>query len=104
MDPYLRHAPPVDAPPNPCPDGHEVQPAGLWNGSQMEVVYDPRQHDVLFLHGGTEDPDIHDGLARTGWSHAQSDGPTQMWIRDRAVAAQAALASASSAPARQLQR
>ncbi len=104
MNPYLRPAPREDLPPYPCPEGHEVHPAGLWKGSQMEVVYDPRLHDVLFLREGMDDPEIRDGLGSTGWAHIESDGQSEMWIRDRAAAAQAALDCTSTPPARALQR
>ncbi len=47
--PYLRPAGPEGTPPAPCPPGHQAEAAGLWHGRAMEVVYDPRRHDVAFL-------------------------------------------------------
>jgi hypothetical protein len=69
----------------------------------MEVVYDPRRHDVLFLrgsHGG-----LGPRLGETGWQHAMTDGPNQMWVRDRAARARRALDRAGAeAPGRALAR
>ena len=88
--PYLRPLSPDDAP-APCPPGHAVEPAGVWKGQSMEVVYDPRRHDVAFLRGETT-LDVRSGLVATGWSHQSSDGEAQMWVRDRVALAQARLA------------
>ena len=88
--PYLRPLSPDDAS-APCPPGHAVEPVGVWKGRSMEVVYDPRRHDVAFLRGETS-LDVRSGLAATGWSHRASDGDTQMWVRDRIALAQARLA------------
>jgi len=60
----------------------------------MEVVYDPRRHDVAFLRGGVS-AKVRDGLASTGWHHQRSDGATEMWTRDRAALARRRLHQAS---------
>ncbi len=57
----------------------------------MEVVYDPRRHDVACLRGENS-LDVRSDLVATGWSHRASDGHTQMWVRDRTALAQARLA------------
>lgn len=102
-DPFLRPAPPHEAPPLPCPPGRVAEPAGLWHGRHMEVVYDPRRHDILFLRGSQ--PDIEPRLGDIGWEHVLTDGPNQMWIRDRAAVARQALeAAAVDAPGRALAR
>ena len=80
-DPYLRPASPEGAP-APCPPGHAIQPAGTWGGEAMEVVYDPRRHDVAFVLGPSS-PDVRRGLVATGFRHEASDGDTQLWVRDR---------------------
>lgn len=85
MDPFLRPASPDGAPPDQCPPGHVAEPAGLWNHRQMEIVYDPRRHDVCFMRGRAADR-VHDGLAASGWEPTATDGRSQLWIRDRADA------------------
>lgn len=85
MDPYLRPAPPDGDPSGPCPPGHVAEPAGLWNDRHMEIVYDPRRHDVCFMRGRAGDG-VHDGLAASGWEATATDGRSQLWIRDRADA------------------
>lgn len=90
-EPFLRPATPEGDTPAPCPRGHEAEPAGVWHGKAMEVVYDPRRHDVAFLRGETT-LDVRSGLVATGWSHQSSDGGTEMWVRDRVALAQARLA------------
>ncbi len=79
--PYLRPLSPDDAP-APCPPGHTVEPAGTWRGRPVELVYDPRRHDVAFLRGTTT-VDLRSGMVATGWSPQASDGDTQLWVRDR---------------------
>ena len=94
--PYLRPAGPEGAPPAPCPPGHQAEAAGLWHGRAMEVVYDPRRHDVAFLRVGVS-AKVRDGLASTGWQHQRSDGANEMWTRDRVALARQRL---HQAPAR----
>jgi hypothetical protein len=102
-DPFLRPAPPEGAPSAPCPPGCAAEPAGLWHGRQMEVVYDPRRHDVLFLRG--RQTELEPRLGDIGWQHARTDGSNQMWVRDRAaVAGQALDRAAADAPGRTLAR
>jgi hypothetical protein len=97
-EPFLRPAAPEGAAPAACPPGHEAEPAGLWQGRAMEVVYDPRRHDVAFLRGSVSTQVLH-GLASTGWEHRLSDGPNQMWTRDRTAVARRRLEQVSVAPA-----
>lgn len=85
MDPYLRPASPHGAPPDQCPPSHVAEPAGLWNDRQMEIVYDPRRHDVCFMRGRAAEG-VHEGLAASGWEPTATDGRSQLWIRDRAEA------------------
>ncbi len=96
-EPYLRPAPPEGAPSPPCPVGHQAEAAGTWRGTPMEVVYDPRRHDVAFLRG-TVSAKVVDGLRDTGWEHRLSDGANQMWTRDRAALARRRLDQSRSAP------
>ena len=104
MDPYLRPAAPDGAPPGPCEPGHVAEPAGLWNDRQMEIVYDPRRHDVCFIRGPAADG-VHDGLTASGWEPSATDGRSQLWIRDRADAMRQLLDTVRvDAPARGLAR
>jgi hypothetical protein len=104
MDPYLRPAPPDGDPPDPCPPGHVAEPAGLWNDRQMEIVYDPRRHDVCFMRGRAANS-VHDGLVASGWEATAADGSSQLWIRDRAEAMRQLLDTARTpAPGRGLSR
>ncbi len=96
-EPYLRPAAPEGTTPAPCPPGGQAEPAGIWHGKAMEVVYDPRRHDVVFLRGAVS-ATVEDGLRATGWEHRLSDGANQMWTRDRAALARRRLDQARSAP------
>lgn len=97
-EPYLRPPPSEGHPPIECPPGHEAEAAGIWDGRPMEVVYDPRRHDVAFLRGEVS-PKIRTGLVDTGWQHRRSEGENQMWVRDRTTLAHRRLQRAHSAPA-----
>lgn len=81
-EPYLRPQPPEGVPSAPCPPGQLVEAAGVWGGEVMEVVYDPRHHDVVFVRGEVS-AKIQSGLVDTGWEHRLTDGANQMWVRDR---------------------
>jgi hypothetical protein len=96
-EPFLRPATPEGNAPVPCPPGHEAEPAGVWHGKAMEVVYDPRRHDVAFLRGGVS-ANVRDGLVHTGWRHQLSDGDNQMWTRDRAALTRSRLQRVPSSP------
>lgn len=85
-EPYLRPAPPEGSPSLSCPPGRQAQPAGLWHGKAMEVVYDPRCHDVVFVLGGIT-PGVQGALEASGWDRRLTDGPNEMWIRDRSAIA-----------------
>ena len=96
-EPYLRPAGPESAPPAPCPAGYEAEPAGVWHGKAMEVVYDPRRHDVALLRGGVS-AKVRDGLVDSGWRHQLTDGANQMWTRDRTELVRSRLQRVPSAP------
>ena len=96
QDPFLRPLSPDDAP-APCPPGMVAEPAGTWSGRHMEVVYDPRRHDVAFTRGeptGT----VTASLAATGWACQRSDGQAAMWVRDRLALARRRLEHAAARP------
>lgn len=48
----------------------------------MEVVYDPRRHDVAFVRGESS-LTVRSGLVATGWQRQAGDGDNQLWVRDR---------------------
>lgn len=91
MDPYLRPAPPENGPAQPCPPDHVAEPAGQWSLGPMEVVYDPDEHDVCFVRGSIGD-DVSNRLRQAGWEQTWIGGSNEMWVRDRALAAEQALA------------
>jgi hypothetical protein len=73
-----------------APVGWVAQPAGLWGGKQVEVVYDPRRHQLV-----RTDSDIGDrtrvALGTAGFRRVASAGEQELWVRDRVAAARAAL-------------
>ncbi len=90
MEPTLRPADP-EAPTAACPAGHIAAPAGLWQGRPMEVVYDPSRHDVAFVREAPADKRLAGQLRSCGYQRVAGDGASELWVRDRAVAATAAL-------------
>ncbi len=90
MEPSLRPAEP-EGPSAPCPPGHVAAPAGLWGGQYMEVVYDPARHDVAFVRAAAANERLAGQLRACGFAHRAGDGTSELWVRDRAVAARAAL-------------
>lgn len=96
-EPYLRPAPPEGEPAALCPPGGQAESAGIWDGKAMEVVYDPRRHDVVFLRGAASAA-VEGGLRATGWKHRLSEGANQMWTRDRSALARRRLDRLRSAP------
>lgn len=89
-DPYLRPAPPEGAPPLRCPEGWAAEPAGVWEDRQMEVVYNPRRHDVVFIRGRLA-PDVGSALPSVGYAEARAAEGVRMFVRDRSAATRAAL-------------
>lgn len=64
------------------PDGWIAQPAGNWRGREVEVVFDPRRHDVL-LHRGAVPKNLSGALVACGWRRRGSDAASEWWTRDR---------------------
>jgi hypothetical protein len=67
------------------PVGWIAEPAGLWAGRQVEVVYDPRQHQVVLVRNEPGDK-TRVMLAGEGYRRLAVDGQQEMWIRDCAAA------------------
>ena len=85
---YLRRAVSTE----PLPAGWQTGPAGLVDGVELEVVYQPTRHDVcralcpLNLKAAA-------GLAEAGFHRtAAFDGGAELWVRDRPTAMRARLA------------
>lgn len=86
MDPFLRTATRMAARAKPTPDGWQVEQAGRWRGRQVEVVFDPRRHDVALLRGA-QPPRVAAALRAEGWRCRGIDGDNQWWSRDRVAVA-----------------
>ena len=76
-----------------APVGWVSQPAGLWGGQPVDIVYDPNRHDCLLTRTAMPDH-LRAGFAGAGYRRIASDngGGQELWVRDRADAARAALA------------
>ena len=73
-----------------APVGWTSEPAGQWAGREVEVVYDPRQHQVVLCRNDPGDRTRAE-LAGAGYRRCASDGTQEMWVRDRTAMAGAAL-------------
>ena len=86
MKPFLR---PTDRAPL-APVGWAAEPAGQWGGREMEIVYDPRRHQVLLVR--TQLPDsTHRALAGAGYERMTVNGSQEVWVRDRLAAVRVGL-------------
>ena len=86
MNPYVR---PLESG-APLPDGWATEPAGQWQGNEVEVAYDPARHDVMLVRG-TDGDDIDGRLAQIGYEFIATDGQSWLWYRDRLAAARTTL-------------
>jgi len=68
-----------------APVGWVSESAGKWAGREVEVVYDPRQHQVVMLRNDPGDQTRAE-LAGAGFRRHAADGPQEMWVRDRSSA------------------
>lgn len=80
-----------------APQGWVSEPA-RWAGSDVNVVFDPRRHTVMFTLNRLNDRAL-DGLQKTGWVRQASDGVAEFWVRDRVAAARTTLDVAGQTPA-----
>lgn len=83
MKPFLR---PTDRA-RLAPVGWVAKPAGLWADRQVEVVFDPRQHQIVMVRNDPGDT-TRAALAGEGFRRLAVDGKQEMWIRDRSAAAE----------------
>ncbi len=65
-----------------APVGWVSEPAGQWGGKQVDVVYDPRRHDVAFVRHDVGD-EVRAGFGDVGYRRVAVDGDNEMWVRDR---------------------
>lgn len=69
------------------PVGWTAEPAGIWAGKPVEVVYDPRRHQVVLARNEPGDK-TRMMLAGEGYRRLAVDGQQEMWVRDRTSAAE----------------
>lgn len=59
----------------------------MWAGREVEVVYDPRQHQIVMVRNEPGDT-TRVTLAGEGFRRLAVDGQQEMWVRDRATVAE----------------
>lgn len=84
-----------------APIGWVAEGAGNWAGREVEVVYDPDQHQVVLFRNEPNDHTRAE-IAEAGYRRYATDGHQEMWVRDRAAASDADLGR--MAPAAEHQR
>jgi hypothetical protein len=70
-----------------APVGWVSEPAGRWAEREVEVVYDPRQHQIVMVRNEPGDM-TRVALAGEGFRRLAVDGSQEMWVRDRGTAAE----------------
>lgn len=68
-----------------APVGWVAEPAGMWAGRQVEVVFDPRQHQIVMVRNEPGET-TRAALAGEGFRRLAVDGQQEMWMRDRSAA------------------
>ena len=63
-----------------APVGWTSEPAGEWAGREVEVVFDPSQHQIVLLRNAPSDP-TRTVLADQGFRRLAVDGSQEMWMR-----------------------
>jgi hypothetical protein len=66
------------------------EPAGTWAGKEVDVVYDPRRHDVALVRHNVGE-DVREGFRDVGYRRVAVDGDAEMWVRDRVATVTAAM-------------
>ena len=84
MKPFLR---PVDRG-QLAPVGWEAEPAGLWKGREVDVVYDPNRHRVLVVRGDLESS-TETALRADGWTRQIQTADNSLWVCDEVELAKA---------------
>jgi hypothetical protein len=80
-----------------APVGWTAETAGHWGGRPVDIVYDPRRHDVLVLRNRIPEH-LHARFAEAGFRRIATDGDQQLWVRDRLAVALERLDARSSSP------
>lgn len=83
MKPFLRAADRARL----APVGWVWEPAGVWAGRQVEVVFDPRQHQIVMVRNEPGNT-TRAALAGEGYRRLAVDGQQEMWVRHRGHAAE----------------
>ncbi len=65
-----------------APVGWVSEAAGTWAGRQVEVVFDPRQHQIVMVRNEPGDTTCA-VLAGEGFRRLAVDGQQEMWVRNR---------------------
>lgn len=65
-----------------APVGWVAEPAGVWAGREVEVVFDPDRHDIVIARNDLGDT-ARVALAGEGYRRIASDGIQEMWLRLR---------------------
>lgn len=71
-----------------APAGWVSEPAGVWDGRLVEVVYDPHRHQVLFVRNSRSD---ELAFVDAGFRQVAVDGEQGMWVRDLVAETEARL-------------
>lgn len=98
VEPYLRPATPEGMPPPDSPEGWTTERAGMWDGAPMEVVYNPRRHDVVIIRGRLP-KGVSSTMQSAGFTEARAEAEVRMFIRDRSARVGTALDRLEAAPA-----
>ena len=85
MKPFLR---PTDRA-RLAPVGWVAKRAGIWAGREVEIVFDPKQHQVVIVRNDPGDV-IRTLLSDAGFRRLAADGKQEMWLRDRTAALETA--------------
>lgn len=70
-----------------APVGWVAEPAGVWAGRRVEVVYDPNRHQIALVRSDPGDR-TRAALAAAGFRRLAVDGTQEMWVRNLAEAPQ----------------
>lgn len=73
-----------------APVGWVAEPAGIWDGRSVDVVYDPRRHQILRTLNDIGEQ-TRTSIRAAGYRRVATDGKQELWVRDRVEATQAAL-------------
>jgi hypothetical protein len=87
VKPFLRPTDRATVPPL----GWTAEPAGVWAGREVDVVYDPRRHTVVVLRDQQLSAPNAAAFRELGYQRFGGDGQNELWVRDRVAAASGAL-------------